>query len=121
MAMINTEWEIYDIEDTVSGKIVAGRICHTHLGKFRRLQKNEQTLTYEYVYESKELTPKDYWRFVNSKKKYEYWKFQSKNAQRQRKRLKGFHKKMSQLLGNKYLNPTWKPSRNRVKRQKFVE
>lgn len=116
--MNSNKWELYEIIDVPTGVKVAGRETFKHIGKFRRMEKNVKTLQFEYFYQDKELKPKDFYRWRNSKNRLDYWEYQAQNAKKQAKRLKSFHRQMRYFLGLKYMTD-YKPPRTRTRGQKY--
>lgn len=118
------KWEIYDIRDIPTGK-KRRFMCFTHIGLFRKLQKNLQSLTYEYIYSEKELSVSDYQKFVNSRKRYNLRvenvalaEQQLKAAKTQLKKTSTSNRKTKEFIGLKYMTD-WKPPRMRKRYQKY--
>lgn len=121
---LSEKWELYEIRDIPTGK-KRRFMCFIHIGLFRKLEKNPQTLTYEYIYKEKQLRPDDYQKFMNSRKRFEHWKQELslaedrvKHTQKEFNKLETFFKHTKQFIGLKYMTD-WKPPKTRSRRQKF--
>lgn len=122
--IVSEKWEIYDVRLIPTGKKTRFPVF-IRMGLFRKLEKNPQTLTYEYTYKEKQLTYPDYEKFMNSNKRLDYWRNQLKLLEAQTKKTSGklktvehYNKKTKEFIGLKYMTD-YKPAKMRTRNQKF--
>lgn len=120
--MIYSKWELYDIRNVPTGKKRRFE-CFTHIGLFRKLEKNETTLQYEYIYKEKQIDAWDYQKYCSSKKRLEYCINQVKETEEKLKKSNSSMKtavktdrKMKQFFGLKYMT-NYRPPKLGIRKQ----